>query len=77
MSWGRFDAAVLMVPHDMHQPYAQACLSENKHVLLEKPLAHSMKSALDLLEQVKKSKTVFMVGEQSPHWPEVYSLYVC
>ena len=71
LSWGEFDAAVLMVPHHLHQPYAQACLHDNKHVLVEKPIAHSVRSAVELLEETKKSKTVFMVGEQSPHWPEV------
>lgn len=71
LDWGQFDAVVLMVPHHLHEPYAQACLRGNKHVLLEKPLAPNVESALHVLEEARKTRTVFMVGEQSPYWPEV------
>jgi len=72
LSWDKFDAAVLMVPHNVHQPYATSCLRANKHVLLEKPLAHTLESAAALLEEVAKTTSrVCMVGEQSPYWPEV------
>ena len=72
LSWNKFDAAVLMVPHHLHVAYATACLHSNKHVLLEKPLAHSLESAVSLLEEVgKTTSSVCMIGEQSPHWPEV------
>ena len=72
LSWDRFDAAVLMVPHNVHQSYATSCLHANKHVLLEKPLAHTLESAVTLLEEVAKATSrVCMIGEQSPHWPEV------
>ncbi len=71
LDWGQFDAAVLMVPHHLHEPYARACLHDNKHVLLEKPLAHTVESSLRVLEEAGKSPAVFMVGEQSPYWPEV------
>lgn len=61
-----------MVPHNVHQPYATSCLCANKHVLLEKPLAHTLESAVTLLEEVSKATNhVCMVGEQSPYWPEV------
>ena len=70
MSWERFDAAILMVPHYLHAEYAQTCLHANKHVLLEKPLAHSMESAVHLIEKAT-DQLLFMVAEQSPHWPEV------
>ena len=66
-----FDAVVLMVPHYLHEEYAARCLRRGKHVLLEKPLAHSLESCRRLLQTAEESSGVFMVGEQSPFWPEV------
>lgn len=80
LEWGEFDAAVLMVPHHLHEPYASACLRAGVHVLLEKPLAHTLDSCQQLLEVADQSDCVFMVGEQSPFWPEVrdtFQLVLC
>jgi len=71
LQWGKFDAVVLMVPHHLHETYAVQCLAAGKHVLLEKPLAHTLDSCSRLLEAAKCSNRVFMVGENSQHWPEV------
>ena len=73
MEWGEFDAAVLMVPHSLHESYATACLSAGIHVLLEKPLAHTLHACQQLLEVASQSECVFMVGEQSSFWPEVHT----
>ena len=75
LQWGKFDAAVLMVPHHLHETYAVQCLAADKHVLLEKPLAHTLDSCCRLLEAAKGSNRVFMVGENSPHWPEVMQIF--
>ena len=74
LSWGEFDAAVVMLPHHLHESHASALLSAGKHVLLEKPLAHTLASCKRLLKVAEQSKTVFMVGEQSAHWPEVSNI---
>jgi len=71
LQWGKFDAAVVMVPHHLHETCAVQCLAAGKHVLLEKPLAHTLDSCSRLLEAAKCSNRVFMVGENSQHWPEV------
>ena len=73
LQWGQFDAAVLMVPHHLHEAYAVQCLEAGKHVLLEKPLAHTLDSCQRLLGAAEHSDCVFMVGENSSHWPEVES----
>ena len=71
MSWGEFDAAVIMVPHHLHESHASAFLAAGKHVLLEKPLAHTLASCRRLLRVAEQSQSVFMIGENSAHWPEV------
>ena len=65
-----FDAAVLMVPHHLHHDMAVQCLSMGKHVLLEKPLAHTVKACLQLRQISRETDRVFMLGEQSRYWPE-------
>ena len=62
-----------MVPHHLHETYAVQCLEAGKHVLLEKPLAHTLDSCRRLLGAADDSDCVFMVGENSTHWPEVES----
>lgn len=74
LRWGHFEAAVVMVPHHLHESHASSLLAAGKHVLLEKPLAHNLDSCTRLLETAKQSKSLLMVGENSAHWPEV-SIY--
>lgn len=69
--WGEFDAAVIMVPHHVHESCATECLRAGKHILLEKPLAHNLTSCTRLVKISQEVDAVFMVGEQSPYWPEV------
>ena len=71
LSWGRFDAAVLMVPHDLHESLTLQCSAAGKHVLLEKPLAHSLESCVRLVEAAEVASTIVMVAENSVYWPEV------
>ena len=73
LQWGEFDAVVAMVPHHLHEPCATECLQAGKHLLLEKPLAHTVESCQKLLRNAKGTKQVFMVGENSAFWPEVPS----
>ena len=77
LSWGEFDASVVMLPHHLHEKAASALLSAGKHVLLEKPLAHTLASCKKLLRVAEKSSALFMVGENSAHWPEVSGIIVC
>ena len=68
---GRFDAGVLMIPHDLHESLTLQCLAAGKHVLLEKPLAHTLESCARLVEAAERASTVLMVAENSAYWPEV------
>lgn len=75
LQWGDFDATDLLIPHDIHETIAIQCLQAGKHVLLEKPLAHSPDSCERLLqasEKLTKEKgTIFMLAENAQYWPEV------
>lgn len=69
---GDFDAVDIMLPHDLHEPTALACFAADKHVCLEKPLAHTLDSALRILDAAKRHDTVFMIAEQAQYWPDVH-----
>ncbi len=72
LSWGQFSAVVVMVPHHLHQPLAEQCLRAGKHVLLEKPVSHTLESCGRLLRVVEEHpELVCMLGENSQFWPEV------
>ena len=66
-----YDAAIVMVPHHLHVEIAREVLLKGKHVLLEKPLAISIEGCRELLALAQSTDRVFMVAENSPHWPEV------
>ena len=68
---GDFDAVDIMLPHDLHEPAALACFAAGKHVLLEKPMAHSLESAERILQASRKVKSIFMIAEQAQYWTDV------
>ncbi len=69
---GNFDAVDVMLPHDLHEGAALACLEAGKHVLLEKPLAHTLDSAERIIAFAKGfPDQVFMIAEQSQYWTDV------
>ena len=68
---GGFEAVVLMVPHELHEAMALQCLEAGKHILLEKPLAHSVAACERLVAAAEAAGTVVMVAENSCYWPEV------
>ncbi len=74
LHWGQFDAAIIMLPHHLHEPYTTECLRAGKHVLLEKPLAHTLSSCVKLMRVAEKADAVLLIGEQSAYWPEVTTL---
>jgi len=69
-----FDAALLAVPHDLHEPIAIAALSAGLHVLLEKPLAPTLDASERVLAAAERAGTVFMVAENAQYWPEVLTV---
>ena len=60
-----------MVPHHLHEPVATTVLSAGKHLLLEKPLAHTVESAERVLAAGATADVVFQIAENAQFWPEV------
>jgi UDP-N-acetyl-2-amino-2-deoxyglucuronate dehydrogenase len=68
---GAFDAALIMVPHRLHEELAVVALAAGKHVLLEKPMAPTIDACDRILAASRRSGTVFLVAENAQFWPEV------
>lgn len=66
-----FDAALVMVPHRLHEELAIAVLESGRHLLLEKPMAPTLDACDRILAASRRSKTVFQVAENAQYWPEV------
>jgi len=59
------DAVYIMTPEHLHRDMAIAALNAGKHVYLEKPLAHTVEEAQEIMRAVAKSKSVIQVGTQN------------
>jgi predicted dehydrogenase len=68
------DAALIAVPHYLHQEVACAALDAGLHVLLEKPLAPTLDACDRILACARDAGTVFMVAENAQYWPEVLTV---
>jgi UDP-N-acetylglucosamine 3-dehydrogenase len=56
------DFVSICVPTFLHYEIAKYCLNNNLHVLLEKPIATSIKEAKDLLSIAEKKNLIFLIG---------------
>lgn len=56
------DAIVIATPASTHHEIGLACLQAGKHVLIEKPLAHTSAAALELARYPLAEGQIFMVG---------------
>ena len=69
-----FDAAIIAVPHHLHESVATEALDAGLHVLLEKPLAPTVDACERILAAAATAGTVFMVAENAQYWPEVLTV---
>lgn len=53
---GRFDTAIICAPAPAHVPLARRALAAGLHVLLEKPLSHSLDGVAELLAESTQSR---------------------
>jgi len=58
----RVDAVSIVTPTDTHFAVAADCLRQQVHILLEKPLAHTLAEARKLAELAERAPVVFQVG---------------
>ncbi len=56
------DAALVVLPHDLHHSATIECLNAGKHVLCEKPLANSEQECLEMIEAARRNDRVLMTA---------------
>ncbi len=57
------DAVSITLPHDQHRDVAIACAQAKKHILLEKPMACSVKEADEIINAAQKYKVKLAIAE--------------
>jgi predicted dehydrogenase len=56
------DGVVIATPVYSHYPLAKEFLEQGKHVLVEKPLTHSLETSMDLIKVAQEKNRIIMVG---------------
>jgi predicted dehydrogenase len=69
-----FDAAIVCTPNHLHAPVAVAALERGCHVLVEKPIAHTLEDATSIVKAAKAARRVLLVGYVLRHWPGMQTL---
>lgn len=64
---GAFDAAIVALPHSLHAPVSIELLGNGVHVLVEKPLAISVKECESVIAAAHKSDAVLAVALMRRH----------
>jgi len=59
---GLVEAVSICTPHAAHEDAAVAALKRNVHVLLEKPMAHSVESGKRITKAAEESKPLLIMG---------------
>ncbi len=68
------DALILALPTHLHVEWAQKCLEQGKHVLVEKPMADTYANAERLVRAAHKSSSILQVGHIERFNPAVQEL---
>jgi predicted dehydrogenase len=63
------DGAIVAVPNQMHVPVGLACVERKVAILVEKPVADFVETALDLVEAAERAGVPFLVGHHRRHNP--------
>ncbi|MDR1706547.1 MAG: Gfo/Idh/MocA family oxidoreductase [Prevotella sp.] len=69
------DVVYILLPNVMHCPATVAAFEAGKHVMCEKPMAHTVADAQLMMNAWKKSGKQFTIGYQNRFRPEVQALY--
>lgn len=64
------DAVDICVPSFLHYEYSLKCIEKGIHVFCEKPMAHSVSEADEMIACAKKKGVKMMVGQVLRYWPE-------
>jgi predicted dehydrogenase len=68
------DGLVLTVPNHLHEPLAVRALEDGKHVLVEKPLANSLRAADTMIAASRRANRVLMVAQCRRFFPGALEL---
>ncbi|WP_055108339.1 Gfo/Idh/MocA family protein [Paenibacillus ihumii] len=63
------DIAIIALPHFLHEECAVWCAAQGCHLLLEKPMALSVKQCDTILDAVKAAGVKLMIGHTQHYWP--------
>jgi predicted dehydrogenase len=69
------DLVHVLTPNVSHNPITVAAFEAGKHVMCEKPMAHTTEAAQKMIDAWKKSGKKFTIGYQNRFRPEVQSLH--
>ena len=69
------DVVHVLTPNVAHRPITVAAFEAGKHVMCEKPMAHTSADAQAMLDAWKKSGKKFTIGYQNRFRPEVQMLH--
>lgn len=72
---GSIDVVHVLTPNVYHSPIAVAAFEAGKHVLCEKPMAHTADDAKKMIDAWKKSGKKFTIGYQNRFREEVRALH--
>ena len=64
------EAAIVCTPHALHYEHVMAALNKGLHVLVEKPMAISIKEALDMKNKAEEKNLLLAVAYQRHFQPE-------
>lgn len=70
----KIEAVSIVTPTMMHKKVALDCISQDKHVLIEKPIAESIESAKQIISAAKEKNIVLAVGHVERFNPAVKKL---
>lgn len=66
------DAVMVLTPNDSHAEFVIDAFKHGKHVLCEKPLAHTLDSAREMLLAARAAKSRSMVNYVYRNWPGIH-----
>ncbi|WP_342259250.1 Gfo/Idh/MocA family oxidoreductase [Spiroplasma endosymbiont of Dioctria linearis] len=69
------DAVYIASPNGLHYEQAKYFLTQQKHVLLEKPLTLSFEQALEISEIAKRNNVFLMEAYKTFHCPQISHLF--
>ena len=67
----RIDALYICTPHHLHRQHGELGIGHGKHILVEKPLAHSLEDATAILNSAAGSGVTLMVAENVRYMTQV------